>query len=386
MPIDLNDVHPSHETSIAQTIEKSSAPAIIELPVLTTGLTGQARKPEVLLGMQPVVLDAEEFSVEEAPTVITGYELDVARSPDGRFFKRLCDRPDRAAFDLSERGRDRLLTALGFYDRRDNLLRANGRDWFNALTTPSSIFGAIRLLDLNEVPIRQRDDDLIETQVKAFDKLVASAALIGDGLYIRCDEPHLIVGIHWYSGPSANLSTDLSNGLNRLSRGQFSAVFPVTTQPDVIRDKLRPFIKQEKGELSIVRMTIHQAEVFSHALPLENAALMARVATVAFRDAMSIDTCYSLPRLRNAGYSSIELLDEIQTALGGYLADKTAAAPLVNAVNDLLDLPDDAAVWALLRRDEAMAHTVEFVREQLEAMEISLELFPSPGDGPYSLA
>lgn len=103
---------------------------------------------------------------------------------------------------------------------------------------------------------------------------------------------------------------------------------------------------------------------------------MAQEVFKAWGRAMADAAEISIMRLRAVGEEGIVLLDEIRKALADFEANRTNSDLLLKYVGDLLELPDDAPLWLLLGRDANLNRTINFVREQLEAMEITLDLHP----------
>lgn len=191
----INTAASSSIAALETTIGGVMAPPIFELPLLTTGITGKKRKRHVILGMRPVIFAAEEFNLEEAPIVAIYHNKIIARSGDGRFFHRLCDRPDPLNFNYANERLRSLFDALGFNQLRRDLLFRHGENRFHVPMRPNTPPGAVRLSNLDELSIRERSEGLINQQMQAFETLLATLAVIGDGLYVCCDEPHIIVRI-----------------------------------------------------------------------------------------------------------------------------------------------------------------------------------------------
>lgn len=346
---------------------------LIELPVFTTGMAGQSRRLQVILGMRVVALDAEELSVIEAPIAMRGPHGDTLRFSNGQFLQRIRDRPDMRAVSWEDRLGDKLLYRLGFYDRQRNLINAYGKDRLHKLTA-SVEANDCRLRNIDDEEIRERNDDLIDEQICAFETFMQSAVLIGDGLYCPCPEPYLSLGRGGTGTAYACLSTrSFHDALNDGQADVISGFYPLT-QSVLVRERLEAFYGS-KSRFEIPVISIYEPDAFSRGFPMENAALMGQVMLQAFKSTMALPPNQSLPFLKEASPDAVDLLDTVSKTVEAYFADTSVSAPLFDLMSDILEFADDAPIWRLLRRDAAMSNTMDFVREHLEAMPIGLECF-----------
>lgn len=231
------------------------------------------------------------------------------------------------------------------------------------------------LSNLDELSIRARSDELINQQMEAFETLLASLAVIGDGLYVCCDEPHFIVRNFGSGYIDVHLSTSLGESLSRAFGRPILGIYPVT-KSSLIQATFEPLAKPYDGKIFTSEVTVYEPTLFSESFPVENAALMARELLEWLPQALRGPAGRTVMKLRAAGGEGIVLLDEIRKALADFEADPTNRDPLVKYVGDLLELPDDAPLWLLLGPGANLNRTVNFVREQLEAMEITLDVHP----------